>query len=182
MARKAVIHRAVVELAHVDRGVYEELSLTVARHPSETAERMLVRLLAFALRYEEGLEFGRGVSTPDEPDAWSRDPDGRVRQWIEVGQPGAQRLVKASRRAERATVWVFGAGSERWRQARLEGLEAPRNLHVARIDDAFVAGLAAGLERSLRWSLTVSAGFVFLRCGDRRLETAPLLWLGDPMG
>ncbi len=182
MARKAAIHRAVVELSHVDRGVYENLSLTLARHPSETGERMLVRLLAFALRYEDGLAFGRGVSTRDEPDAWSRDPDGRVRQWIEVGQPDAQRLVKASRRAERVSLLVFGAGSDRWRQAQLARLDAPANLHVARVDDGFVAELAATAGRELRWSLTVSGGALFLAADGRPLETTPERWLGDALG
>jgi uncharacterized protein YaeQ len=182
MARKAAIHRAVVELSQVDRGVYEELTLTLARHPSETPERMLVRLLAFALRYETGLEFGRGISTPDEPDVWSREPDGRVRQWIEVGQPDADRLVKASRRSGRTTLFAFGGGVERWREAQLERLASAPNLAVARIEDAFVDALASELDRSIRWALTVSDGSVFLAVGDRTLENVPERWIGDPLG
>ena len=93
MARGATIYRANLELSDVDRGVYAEATLTLARHPSETLERTLVRLLAFALCYEPDLEFGRGVSATDEPDLWSREGDGRVRRWIEVGQPDGKRLV-----------------------------------------------------------------------------------------
>jgi uncharacterized protein YaeQ len=98
MARNATIYRAQLELSHVDRNVYADLQLTIARHPSETLERTLMRLLAFGLRYDEGLEFGRGVSATDEPDLWRREGDGRVIEWIEVGQPEARRLVVASRR------------------------------------------------------------------------------------
>ncbi len=181
MARKAAIHRAQIELSHVDRGVYGEIRVTVARHPSETSERMLARLLAFALRHEEGLEFGRGVSTPEEPDAWSRDPDGRIRQWIEVGQPDAQRLVKAARQSERATLFAFGSGVERWRRAQLEGRPLPPNLHVARIDDAFLDALASSLDRTLRWTLTVSEGALFLAQDGATHETVPEQWLGDPL-
>ena len=78
MARSATIYRVQLELSHVDRDVYAELQLTLARHPSETMERTITRLLAYGLRYDEGLEFGRGVSATDEPDLWRREGDGRV--------------------------------------------------------------------------------------------------------
>ncbi len=120
MARNATIYRAELELSHVDRDVYADLRLTVARHPSETLERTVMRLLAFGLRYDEGLEFGRGVSATDEPDLWRRAGDGRVIEWIEVGQPEAKRLIKASRQSGRCQVVVCGEGTLRWRQARLD--------------------------------------------------------------
>jgi len=182
MARSSTIYRVQLELSHVDRNVYGEHQLTIARHPSETIERMLVRLIAFGLRYEEGLEFGRGVSATDEPDLWRREGDGRVIEWIEVGQPDSKRLIKASRKSRRCQLFVFGEGAERWREAQLGSLKAPDNLGVARIDDAFIAGLASTVDRQLKWSMTIADGTLFLTTGDTSFEVSPEIWLGDPLG
>lgn len=182
MAQKATIYRATLDISHVDRNVYGEHTLTVARHPSETMERTVMRILAYALRCDDGLEFGRGVSTADEPDLWRRAGDGRVIEWIEVGQPDAKRLVKASRQSQACRLFVFGDGGERWRAAQLDGLKAPDNLGVARIDDDFVRAIAATSERQIRWSVTVSDGTIFLSTEAESFETTPEVWLGDPHG
>lgn len=182
MARGATIYRARIEVSHVDRDVYAEQQLTIARHPSETLERMVMRLLAYGLRYDETLEFGRGVSATDEPDLWRRAGDGRVLEWIEVGQPDAKRLVKAARKSESCRLFVFGDGADRWRAAQLAGERLPSNLSVTRIDDAFVRPVAAAVDRQLAWSMTVADGTLFLSTGDHAFETSPEVWLGDPSG
>ncbi|MBJ21925.1 MAG: YaeQ family protein [bacterium] len=182
MARGSIIYRTQLELSLVDRDVYAERTMSVARHPSETLERTLLRVIAFALRFEEGLEFGRGVSATDEPDLWSRQGDGRVREWIEVGQPDGKRLVKASRQSERVTLFAFGDGVTRWKTAQLDSIDAPANLSAARIDDGFLRDLAAQSDRQLRWSITLSEGILFLSTGARSFETTPEIWLGDPLG
>jgi len=182
MARGATIYRAQLELSLVDRNLYGERTMSVARHPSETLERTLLRVLAFALRFDEDLEFGRGVSATDEPDLWSREGDGRVREWIEVGQPDGKRLVKASRQSQRVTLFAFGEGVERWRAAQLDSIPPPANLSVARVDDGFLRELAAVSDRQLRWSLTLSEGIVFLTAGEDSFETTPEVWFGDPLG
>jgi uncharacterized protein YaeQ len=143
---------------------------------------MVVRLLAFGLRYAEGLEFGRGVSATDEPDLWRREGDGRVLEWIEVGQPDAKRLIKASRHSGCCQLFVFGDGADRWRKAQLEGMKVPENLGVARIEAGFVASLAAEVDRQIRWSMTVADGSVFLTVGDATFDTVPEVWLGNPLG
>ena len=181
MARNATIHRARLELSLVDRDVYSEKTITVARHPSETMERMVMRLLAFGLSYEEGLEFGRGVSASDEPDIWSRHGDGRIAQWIEVGQPDAKRLVKASRQAERVMLFAFGEGVERWRASQIDPMRAPENLAIARIEDRFVGLLASSVDRQIHWSITLSEGIIFVNAGDQSFDTTPELWLADPL-
>jgi len=182
MARNATIYRAQLELSHVDRNVYSELQLTIAQHPSETTERMLMRLLAYGLRYDEGLEFGRGVSATDEPDLWRREGDGRVIEWIEVGQPDAKRLIKASRQSGRCQLFVFGDGAERWREAQLADMKTPDNLGIARIEDRFISEVAATVDRQLRWSMTVAEGTIFLTTGDSSFDTTPEIWIGDPLG
>lgn len=182
MARGATLYRVHLELSNVDRGVYAERSLSLAQHPSETLARALVRLLAFGLRYAEGLEFGRGVSATDEPDLWTRSGDGRAIEWIEVGQPEMKRMVKAARHAERATLFAFGEGCWRWRKSELEPLvDPPANLAVAHLDDAFIRALAEKTERQIRWSLTLSEGILFLSTPDASYETTPEIWLGDPL-
>ena len=181
MARSATIYRVKLDLSHVDRDVYVERQLTVACHPSETIERMLVRILAFGLRYGDGLEFGRGVSATDEPDLWRREGDGRVAEWIEVGQPDGKRLIKASRQSGRCRLFVFGDGARRWRTQHLDDMKIPDNLDVAWIDDAFIAHLASNVERQIRWSMTVSEGTIFLTSGDETFDTAPEVWVGEPL-
>lgn len=186
MARNATLYRAHLELSHVDRNVYADRQLTIARHPSETMERMVMRLLAFGLRYAEGIEFGRGVSATDEPDLWRREGDGRILEWIEVGQPDAKRLVKAARRSGRCQLFVFGGGAQRWRETHLDDLvgkgRAPDNLGIALIEDTFVDAVAAQVDRQLRWSLTVASGTIFLTAGEASFETSPTVWIGDPLG
>ncbi len=181
MAQNATIYRAQLELSHVDRNVYAERQLTLARHPSETVERMVMRLLAFGLRYDDGLEFGRGVSATDEPDLWRREGDGRVIDWIEVGQPDAKRLIKASRQSARCDLFVFGEGASRWRTTQLDAMKLPDNLGVARIEDSFVASLSASVDRQIRWSMTVSEGTIFLGDGEETFETSPEVWVGEPL-
>lgn len=181
MARGATIYKVGLELSLVDRDVYAERSLTVARHPSETHERTLVRILAYALRYEADLEFGRGVSATDEPDLWSREGDGRPRQWIEVGQPDGKKLVKAARHSGRAILFAFGEGLDRWRSAQLDTIEAPDNLSVARVDEEFLEALARVTDRQLRLSVTLSDGLVFVTSGDDSFETSFEGLLGNPL-
>src|SRR5512145_1334338 len=101
MALPSTVYKASVQLADVDRGVYETLQSTVAQHPSETAERLCARLLAMAIFYEPELAFTKGLSATDEPDLWVIGPDARVRLWVEVGLPDADRIIKASRHAGR---------------------------------------------------------------------------------
>ena len=111
MALGATVHRAELELADIDRGVYGSHTLTLARHPSETEERLMLRLLAWAMFADPDLEFGRGISTEEDPDLWLRRPDGTIALWIEVGLPEEKRLRRAAGRARREPAGKAG-GSE----------------------------------------------------------------------
>jgi len=171
MALPSTIYRASVQLSDLDRGVYEQLQTTIARHPSETAERLVARLLAYALCYEEGLGFTKGVGSGDEPDLWSKGPDGRVTLWVEVGLPDPDKLVKSCRHVERAVLFAFGPAQSRWLAQHLPKLAGSSNLTVIGLDFGFLGQLVAGLERAINWSLTVTEGALYLTIGDQTLET-----------
>lgn len=170
MALPSTVHRAVIQLSHVDRGIYETLQTTLARHPSETAERVVLRLLAFALWYEPELTFTKGICAGDEPDLWCKGPDGRVTLWVEVGTPDPERLLKACRHAERVVLLACGPNRFRWDAQYLARFDAVPNLTVQGIEYAVVAQLAAGLERNISWELTVTDGTLYLTTGGETLE------------
>lgn len=172
MALKGTIYRIRLDLSDVDRNCYQALNLTLIQHPSETLERMVLRLLAYALSYREGLEFTKGVCEGDEPDLWSHAPDGRVALWGEVGLPEAARLQHAARHAEQLFLLAAGGKFERWQENNLSQLEELANLAGYRIDWEWLQQLAAGLERTAQWSLTVSDGVLYLNDGERDLTTS----------
>ena len=108
MALQATPYKVEINLTDLDRHVYQDLRFTVARHPSETEERLVARLIAYVLWYDEKLAFGRGLSDVDEPALWEKSLDDRVLHWIEVGQPDAERITWCSRRAERFSLVAYG--------------------------------------------------------------------------
>jgi len=163
MATKATIFRAELQVSDIDRNYYATHSLTVAQHPSETEERMMVRVLAFALNASERLAFGRGVSTDDEPDLWNRDLTGDIELWIEVGQPDESRLRRACGRAREVRVYTFsGRGAGIWWQKNAAALERCANLRVFDIPAEASAQLAALATRSMQLQLLVQDGHIQL--------------------
>src|SRR3982751_6296780 len=108
MALKATIFKAELSVADIDRGYYADHALTIARHPSETDERMMVRILAFGLHAHERLAFGKGIGAADEPDLAQVSLDGRMEHWIDVGQPDERRIRKACGQAPHVTIYAFG--------------------------------------------------------------------------
>lgn len=179
MALPATVYKASIQLANIDRGVYETLQTTVAQHPSETAERLVARLLAFAIFYEPELSFTKGICATDEPDLWVKGGDGRVLLWGEVGLPDAERIVKASRHSERVVLLASGKALANWDQQHLPKLEKLTNLTVISMDSAFIATLAAQLERSITWSVTITEGNFYLTCGEETVESVIHIKLGS---
>jgi uncharacterized protein YaeQ len=169
MALPATIHRLAIDLADIDRGCYARLEATVARHPSETAERLVLRVLAYALCFDEELTFTKGIAAGDEPDLWIKGPDGRVREWVEVGLPDPERLRKASRHAERVVLVAGGGGLQRWLNQHQPKLAVLANLTVLTLDPALVDRLGETLERVVNWSVTVSGGVLYLTLGGETL-------------
>ena len=175
MALQATPYKIELNLTDIDRSVYENLRFTVARHPSETEERLCVRLIAYALWYSEQLAFGRGLSDVDEPALWEKSLDDRVLHWIEVGQPDAERITWCSRRAERFTLLAYG-NLRVWQGRVLEPLRTLKNIHVLAVDQEALANLAQDLPRALSWSVMISDGELFVT-DERGQHEIPLQWL-----
>jgi uncharacterized protein YaeQ len=171
MAQPSTIYRVSIQLSDIDRGLYESLQSTVARHPSETEERLLARILAYALYYDPELTFTKGVGAGDEPDLWIKGPDGRVRQWIEVGLPDAERLVKASRHSEQVILCAYGTARSVWEKQQLPKLAGISNLTVICLDQAFLGRLSERLQRTISWSLTVTEGSLYLAIDGETYES-----------
>ena len=172
MAQPAIIYRIDLQLSDLDRNRYESLQATVARHPSETEERLVARILAYALCYDDGLVFTRGISSGDEPDLWVKGPDGRVACWIEVGLPDPDRLVKASRHCGRVILFACGSSLPRWTAQHLAKLSGAANVTVVTFDQQFLDRLTEGLQRSIAWSLTITENSLYLGTGHSTLETS----------
>jgi uncharacterized protein YaeQ len=171
MALPSTIYRANIQLSDIDRGVYETIQTTVARHPSETGERLVARLLACCLFHQEGLEFTRGISASDEPDLWSKGPDGRVQAWVEVGLPDAERMAKAARHTERVALLACGSALPVWERLQLPKLAGVGNLAVTSVDQGFINRLVELLERNITWEVTISGGTLYLQIAGQSLET-----------
>ena len=163
MALKSTIFKAELGIADISRGYYRDHALTIARHPSETDERMMVRLLAFALHADDALAFGRGLSTDDEPDIWQRDPTGAVQRWIEVGLPEERELRKACGRAREVHVLAYGGRAvDIWWQAARAKLERQDRLGVSDVPLEASRALAELAARSMRLQVTIQEGHVLV--------------------
>ena len=178
MALKATIFKASLQIADMDRSVYVDHNVTIARHPSETDERMLVRVLALALNLpadtDHGtLEFAKGLWDVDEPELWHRDLTGRIRHWIEVGQPDEKRLMKASGRADRVSVYSYAPGTPIWWAGIETRITRARNIDVWQIDAAQSQALASVALRSMQLQVSVQDGTVWVGDGQQSIEITP---------
>lgn len=179
MALKATIYRVEAAIADLDRGVYRTDRLTVARHPSETAERMMVRVLAWARHADDELAFGAGLSDSDEPDLWRRDATGTISEWIEVGMPDERRLRRACGRARAVTVYAYGRAAEVWWRQNAAALARLERLRVALIAPDESAALGELAERNLKIQLTGQDGHWLATDGARSVDLA-LQWRTGP--
>lgn len=178
MAIKATIHKAQLQIADMDRGVYADHSVIIARHPSETDERMMIRLLAFALNVpaddKKGkLEFAKDLWDVNEPALWHKDYTEAVLHWIDVGQPDDKRLMRAAGRAERVTVIGFSSSTPVWWKGIESKLTRASNLVVWQIEAAQSQALAKLAERGMQLQITVQDGTVWMSTATDSVEITP---------
>ena len=169
MALTATIYHFDVELSDTDRHVYETLALRVARHPSESEEYLVARVIAYLLEYTEGIEFSRGVSTPDEPPIAVRDLTGTLKAWIDIGTPDAGRLHKASKLAARVAVYTHKDATQFLKQLAGKTIYNADTLELYAIDRALVGALVARLERRVAFSVSVSDRELYVSIGSDQL-------------
>ncbi|AQH00055.1 hypothetical protein A9R05_15465 [Burkholderia sp. KK1] len=175
MALKSTIYKADLQVADMDRHYYGDHSLTIARHPSETDERMMVRVAAFGLFADERLEFCKGLSDTDEPDLWQKDLTGQIQTWIEVGQPDERRISKASGRSERVIVIAYaGRTADIWWQGVKSKVERSRNVTVWSLEDGVAEALGKLAERTMRLQLMMQDGDASL--SSERVDPVAIRW------
>jgi uncharacterized protein YaeQ len=176
MALKSTIFKATLDIVDIDRNYYNEHQLTLACHPSETAERMMVRLLAFALNAHDDLLLGKGLSDQEEPDLWRKNLTGEIELWIELGHPDEKRIMKACGRAGKVVVYPYSATPSLWWNPIASKLERAKNLSVISIDSSSSGALAAMADRTMKLQFTIEDGEVWVR--DERnavhIEFTPL--------
>ncbi|MFI7670444.1 YaeQ family protein [Nocardia sp. NPDC049526] len=173
MALSATLHNFAVQLADVDRGVYQELELRVARHPSETAEFMLTRLLAYCLEYEEGIAFSDGgVSSTDEPAVLVRDLTGRVTAWIEVGAPDADRVHRGSKSAERVAIYTHRDPAKVLAQLTGKRIHRAAAIPLYSFDRDFIDSAVAAIERRNTVTVSITERLLYLDLNGTNLSTS----------
>lgn len=178
MAIKATIYKAQLQLADMDRSIYGDHSVTIARHPSETDERMMIRLLAFALNapaddHNGALEFAKDLWDADEPSLWQKDLTGQILQWIDIGQPDDKRLMKASPRTETLSVYSFSHSTPIWWAGIATKITRARNIAVWQVPADQSQALAALAQRTMQLQVTVQDGAVWVGDGARSIEITP---------
>jgi len=173
MAQTATIHNFDIELADTDRHLYETLALRVARHPSESEEYLVTRVLAYVMEFAEGIEFSRGVSDPDEPAIAVRDLTGRIKTWIDIGAPDAARLHKAAKSGARVVVYTHKNPDQLLKQLSGEKIHRPDELELYAMDRGLVAALAARLDRRVAFSVSITDRELYLSIGADTL-TGPV--------
>ncbi|MEV6337714.1 YaeQ family protein [Nocardia vinacea] len=172
MALSATLHNFAVQLADVDRGVYQELELRVARHPSETAEFMLTRLLAYCLEYEEGIAFSDGgVSSTDEPAVLVRDLTGRLTAWIEIGAPDADRVHRGSKSAERVAIYTHRDPAKVLAQLTGKRIHRAEAIPLYSFDRDFIDSAVAAIERRNTVTVSITERLLYLDLNGTNLST-----------
>lgn len=177
MAEKATIFKADLQIADMDRHYYQTHALTLARHPSETDERVMVRLLAFALYASETLTFGKGVSSEDEPALWQKDLTGVIERWIELGQPDEREIRKACGRAQQVVIVSYGRSADPWWNQHRDPLQRLDNLTILRLPIAGTQALVAFANRNMQLQCTIQEGLVWIttEAGAVQIEPQALL-------
>jgi uncharacterized protein YaeQ len=181
MALKATIFKAELQIADMDRNYYRDHALTIARHPSETDERMMVRLLAYALHASDTLSFGKGLSTEDEPDLWRKDLTGAIELWIEVGQPDEKRIRRACGRAGEVCIYSYGGqGAAIWWNQIAGKLERNANLTVVAVPPASSQALARLARRNMQLHCTIQEGQIALGDSTEQVLVEPTTLRSPP--
>jgi uncharacterized protein YaeQ len=176
MALSATIFKAILQISDMDRNYYAEHLLTLARHPSETDERMMVRLLAFALHADEQLSFTKGLCADEEPDLWQKSLTDEIELWIDVGLPDERRVRKACNRSVQVCLYTYGGrGADLWWRKNADKLQRFSNLSVIELPEAACKEMTSFVQRNMQLQCTVQDGEIWLSSGDESQSVTPLV-------
>jgi uncharacterized protein YaeQ len=183
MAIKATIFKAQIQISDMDRHVYDSPALTIARHPSESDERMMIRVLALAMGWpadsnEGTLELAKDMWEPDEPALWHKNYTGEILHWVEVGQPDDKRIMKACGRANKVSLWAFQSSTPVWWSTIANKLTRANKLTVWQVPTEQSQALAALAQRSMQLQVTVQDGTIWVGEGERSVEISPIKLMG----
>ena len=163
MALKSTIYKSSLQIANMDSHYYADHQLNIACHPSETLQRMMIRILVFALNAHEALEFGKGISDADEPDLWQKDLTSSIEQWIEVGQPDERRILKACGKSSQVQVYLYASTGPIWWKQTQPKISRASNLQVFQIAPDVAKGLESLCERTMQLQVTIQDGEIWMR-------------------
>lgn len=167
MALKSTIYKVNLQLSDFDRDLYQSFALSVALHPSETIERMLLRILAFSVYAQEGLMFTKGLSTDDEPDIWKQSLSGEIELWIDLGLPDLKRIRKAAGRARKVVVLAYGGQKVApWFDSIAKDMAKMNNLELVQVDKSAIEKLVSYVERSMDLNVMIQDSSVNMGLGD----------------
>jgi uncharacterized protein YaeQ len=175
MSQKAIIHKLTLQVSNLDENIYTDHQLTIARHPSETDERMMLRILALALNATDNpdghpLDFSRDMFEPDEPCLWQRDYAEAIQHWIDLGQPEEKRILRAAGRAEKVTIYSYSNSSGPWWSGIADKISRAKNVSVWRIDPAHSEDLSKLANRSMDLQVTLQDGVIYVSAGEASVE------------
>jgi len=179
MAQKSTIYKAALNISDMDRGYYHDHNLTIALHPSETEERMMVRLVAFALFADEYLAFTRGISTDDEPDLWQKSLSDEIELWIDLGAPDEKRVRKACGRSKKTVIILYHDRHMVWWQQHQHQLTRFENLDILQFEDNVAADLLSLCQRSMQLQVTIQDGDLWISNGEHTVLVRPKTLKGD---
>ncbi|MCM2307973.1 MAG: YaeQ family protein [Sulfuritalea sp.] len=181
MALKSTIFKVELQIADLDRNYYQNHTLTVARHPSETDERMMVRVLAFAMHADPALTFGKGLSSEDEPDLWRKDLTGAIELWIDVGLPDEKRIRRACGRSQQVVVLTYGGRvADMWWQQNQAALQRQDKLTVINLSTEDSRALAALAERGMQLQCTLQEAELWLIVDGESTRIVPEIRMAPP--
>ena len=176
MALKSTIFKATIQIADINRNYYADHNLTIARHPSETDRRMMLRILAFCIDADEALFFTKGISTDDEPDLWQHELNGEINHWVELGLPDEKRIRKACSRARRVTIYTYNRRSfDVWWPQLNTRLTRFDNLTICHISDEELEQLEELVNRNMQLQCTIQDGDIWLSDGEQSIHIVPRL-------
>ncbi|MDP2100468.1 MAG: YaeQ family protein [Methylobacter sp.] len=177
MALKSTIYKADCQISDMDRGYYQQHHLTMALHPSETEERLMVRLLAFIINADEQLQFTKGLSTDDEPELWQLSLTDDIKLWVDVGMPDEKRLRKASSRADRVMLYTYGGRNTVWWKQIHHKLERFKNLTVINLPKDATDQLMPMMKRTMHLQASIQDGQIWLSDEQNTATIVPEVWL-----